>query len=138
MKRTNTIVMVIVAAAVLIAAYAVGLLIRHARTQRGTPDAARTPQTLVDQHAPGGRRVGREPPVDTRPQKEALLEKVNSMTEEEKRKFTQEQVLDRVNAKSSRGPSRRPSAQEQTKTLQGTSTRETEKSGAEPNTAGRK
>jgi hypothetical protein len=126
MKHMNIVISAIVIAAVLIAAYAVGLLVRHARThndQSGSlaasiaEDAAL--QAKAGQQAPGSRRPHQEGPTpeQVRQQREQLLEKMKTMTEEEKRKYTEEEVRKRFGT-GDRGPSRKLSPQERERLMQ--------------------
>jgi len=88
MKVSNTVVTVIMVAAVLVFAYGVGLLIRQARTgDRPVPavtDAGKTQRT-----GPGTPRANDTPEARAQVKKARAqaLEKMSSMTEEEKEKF---------------------------------------------------
>lgn len=107
MKQTNMIITIITIATVLVAAYAIGLLIRQARMSAKTDDIATTAQIQARQQLPA-RGGSRQVQTDDLAQKEAMLEKMKNMTEEEKRKFAEEQVLKRVDAGRREGSLRRP------------------------------
>jgi len=125
MKHMNIVVSIIIAAAVLVAAYAVGLLVRHARTPDShavlvTEDSAAF-KARVAQQLPGGssaRGADGNLPAEIRQQREQMLEKMKTMTEEEKRKFTQEQVRNRFSAAGRKGRSRTLSPDELAKMMQ--------------------
>jgi hypothetical protein len=116
MRHMNIVVSVIIIAAVLVAAYAVGLLVRHIRTQNNpsgslaasVAEDAATLQARTEQQAPGARRPRRAEgptPEQIRQEREQLLEKMKTMTEEEKRKYTEEQVRKRFSAAGDKGQS---------------------------------
>lgn len=105
MKHANIVVSIVIAAAVLVAAYAVGLLVRHART----PDRPRAVETedltafkaQVAEQSPGGvNAAGADANLAAQLQqeREQMLQKMKNMTDEEKRRFTKEQVLNRFSA----------------------------------------
>jgi hypothetical protein len=99
MKHMNTIVSVIIAAAILVAAYGVGLLVRHARTPSGQHERAAVMPTespaaikaRIAQQLPGGSARGGDSKLSAEVEQKnrQMLEK---MTDEEKRRFTEEQV----------------------------------------------
>jgi len=102
MKHMNIVVSAIIIAAVLVAAYAVGLLVRHARMHGlSGPTAAETFKAQVVRQMPGGRYprgADGNTPAQVRQQREQTLEKMKHMTEEEKHQFTEEQVRKRFGA----------------------------------------
>ena len=129
MKHMNIVVSVIIIAAVLVAAYAVGLLVRHIRTQNNrsgslaasVAEDAATLQARAEQQIPDARRSRRDEgptPEQIRQQREQLLEKMKTMTEEEKRKYTEEQVRKRFSAAGDKGQSRKMSPQERERMMQ--------------------
>ncbi len=113
MKHMNVVITVIIAAAVLVAAYGVGLLVRHART----PDRQSGPAgTLTEnpailkmrlaQQSPGGRLAGSadsNQAARIQQERALMLEKTKNMTKEEKRRFMEEQARDRFSAASGKG-----------------------------------
>ncbi len=112
MKHMNIVVSVIIAAAVLVAAYGVGLLVRHARMDG----------QLTATESPGARKagMGRHSPADsnlaaqTRQKREQMLEKVKTMSPEEKRRLMDEQVRSRFDA-GGKGQSHKMSPEEREK-----------------------
>jgi hypothetical protein len=144
MKHMNIVVSAIIIAAVLVAAYAVGLLVRHIRTQNNqsgslaasVAEDAATLQARTEQQAPGGRRPRRAEgptPEQIRQEREQLLEKMKTMTEEEKRKYTEEQVRKRFSAAGDKGQSPKMSPQERERMMQ---KRQILPEGEKPQTAG--
>ncbi|NLH43028.1 MAG: hypothetical protein GX448_14405 [Planctomycetes bacterium] len=135
MKSSNSIVTVVVIAAVLIAAYGVGLLIHQARMGSNTPATSSDANTTkaVQSEAPKGPAPGGGQTKDT-PEVRAqikqrhaeMIEKMENATQEEKDKF-REQVRERVGGRRSRQP---PKVQEPN------SSQRSEKTVAEPNAAG--
>lgn len=103
MKYMNAIVSVIIAAAVLIAAYAIGLLVRRARIPDSPPGTAAAPNEVTTDPRmalplPGripARSDDAEARATIRQQQEELLAKSKNMTEEEKQQF-REQIRSRV------------------------------------------
>lgn len=108
MKSSNTIVSVIVIAAVLLAAYAVGLLIRQARMGNTQPPVAtdakealrQQHQAAVAPHAPG---VGQTAPAPAdaaalKQERALALEKRDSLSEAEKQQL-REQVRERFSSR---------------------------------------
>jgi hypothetical protein len=90
MKVSNTVVSVIVVAAVLVFAYGVGLLIRQARTGGSHgPMPAEVNNPMLRQTGPGaaGAKDTPEERARWREAKANANEKMNSLTEEEKAKF---------------------------------------------------
>lgn len=103
MKHMNIVVSVIIAAAILVAAYAVGLLVRHARTPDGQLESAavtpiESPATLkarVAQQLPGGGSAGAADAnlaARSQQEREQMLERMKGMTKEEKQRFTMEEA----------------------------------------------
>jgi hypothetical protein len=101
MKHANAIVFVIVAAAVLVAAYAIGLLVRQARVPHTGPDerVAATPNEVAvtgagsDRYGPGrGRRrdLAQGQPTVTAQEQTEMLERMSNLTEEEQEEFRQQ------------------------------------------------
>lgn len=90
MKHLNVVVFLIAAAAVLVAAYAVGLLVRQARTTNVEPAA----QPLAGPNAPAGPRINRSRAEPTPEERAALkdrraqqLARMQNATEQEKQEF---------------------------------------------------
>ena len=101
MKHANTIVFVIVTAAVLLTAYGVGLLIRQARMQHVGSDqhAAAAPNdtasgpAVADDYGPGrGRRqrLAEKDPAQVKQERAEMLEKMSNLTEAEQEQFRQQ------------------------------------------------
>lgn len=100
MKHTNTVVFVIVTAAVLLTAYGVGLLIQQARVRHvgpeghaaaGPNDAA--PMAVADDYGPGhGRRqrLAEKDPAQVSQERAELREKMSNLTEEEQEQLRQQ------------------------------------------------
>jgi len=93
MKHANTVVFVIVAAAVLLTAYGVGLLIRQARMSHVEPDRQTVAapndtapsEAMAEDYGPGRGRRQRsvdEDPVKVKQQRAEMLEKMSNLTEE--------------------------------------------------------
>jgi len=112
MKHANTIVFVIVTAAVLLTAYGVGLLIRQARMQHaghagpeqhaGAPNDVTPSQATADDYGPGrGRRqrLGEKDPAEVKQERAEMLEKMSNLTEAEQEQFRQ-QVRERFSGRS--------------------------------------
>jgi predicted RND superfamily exporter protein len=124
MKHMKVVVFVIIVAAVLIAAYAVGLLVRHARMndkQTGQDTATQDLQAQMGQQSPGGRyphATDEKTLTQVRQQREQTLEKVKNMTEEEKRRFIDKQVRDRFSVSGGREKSRKMSPEDREKLMQ--------------------
>lgn len=144
MKSSNTVVTVIVIAAVLIAAYGVGLLIHQARSgnspgasgtdvnriESGTADSSQRPRPGQTKDTPEARAKLKE-------QRAEALKKMESATEEEKAKF-KEKIREQVGGRRS---TQKPDASSDT--AQGhpprqdpNTTQNTDKTGTEPNAAG--
>jgi hypothetical protein len=93
MKLSNTVVSVIVIAAVLVSAYAMGLLIRQVRTggHVAQPPSAgnEAPAGAKVPHGPGEARTKDTPQERTqlKEEKAQAIEKMSSLTEEQKEKF---------------------------------------------------
>ncbi len=99
MKQMNTVTTVIIMAAVLVAAYAIGVLVREIRMGR---IPAGSDVTVLDRGTippgPGTGRTGAVKPADPeeiRKEKEKVLKKMSNLTEEEKERF-KAQVRDSV------------------------------------------
>ena len=97
MKLSNTVVSVIVIVAVLVSAYALGLLIRRARTGATRVQAPAevnqvSRQTAVASHRPGEERTKDTPEerAKIKDRKAQALEKMNALTPEEKQEFREE------------------------------------------------
>jgi hypothetical protein len=124
MKRMNIVISIIIAAAVLVAAYGVGLVVRHARTQSRQPvpatvgESPATVKAMVERQRPGG-KAGR--PVDanmaaqTKAEREQMIEKMKNMTKEEKRRFMDEQVGKQFGTPGAKRPLRELSPEERDK-----------------------
>jgi hypothetical protein len=133
MKSSNTIVTVVVIAAVLIAAYGVGLLIHQAR-MGNAPSPTATDSNLANtastaartDPAPGGGQTKDTPEIraQVKEQRAEMIEKMENATEEEKARFS-EQVRARVSGRRSTPPSKVQEPNSSPKT------------GAEPNATGR-
>jgi hypothetical protein len=140
MKSSNTIVTIVVIAAVLVAAYAVGMLIHQARTGNspsGTEANDVRSETAMP-HGPGGRtQDSPEARAKLKEKRAEALEKLESATEEQKTQF-REEVRRRFDAR----PDKRPAQQlRQTPPMQPSpqdpNTGPTsEGTGSEPNAAG--
>ena len=128
MKYMNIVVSVVIAAAVLVAAYGVGLLVRHARMhdRQSGPSALTamndpaTVKAVTDKQRPGGQAGRAADPnlaAKTKAEREKMLEKMKNMTEEEKRRFIEEQVRGQVGHAGDRGKLRELSADERAKIM---------------------
>jgi len=99
MKISNTVVSVVVIAAVLIFAYGVGMLIRHARTGGSQPPSPTQAKDAASSQRPGptAARTKDTPEERMRLKEERTqaLEKMNSRTDEEKAKL-RDQVIKQV------------------------------------------
>jgi hypothetical protein len=120
MKQVSTVTTVIIAAAVLVAAYAIGVLVREIRMgSRSTgSDVA-----VLDQGAtppgPGTGRAGAvksADPLETRQEKEKVLKKMSNLTQEQKERF-KAQVRDSVTP-SGKEQNRNPILRERDKRIQ--------------------
>lgn len=100
MRYTGVIISVIIAAAVLLAAYAVGLLIRQGRIENqqtgpqtvAAPNETAEPGAMIEDRMPGPPRTRRDADVDRSQVKQARaeqLERKSNLTEEEKEEFRQ-------------------------------------------------
>ncbi len=129
MKHMNIVVSVIIAAAILVAAYAVGLLVRHARTPDGQLESAavtpiESPATLkarVAQQLPGGGSAGAADAnlaARSQQEREQMLERMKGMTKEEKQRFTMEEARKHFGAGGTRSEPRKMSPEEREKMLQ--------------------
>jgi cell division septum initiation protein DivIVA len=91
MKISNTIVSGIVIVAILLSAYGLGLLIRQARTGSGRnqPPVEARDATAARPHAPGGPQTGdpAQARAKLKDQRAQDIEKMNSLTAEQKQKF---------------------------------------------------
>ncbi len=129
MKHMNIVVSVIIAAAILVAAYAVGLLVRYARTSGQSGSAVAVPienpaalQSKVAQQSPGGRPAGGADAnlaAKARQESERMREQMKGMTKEQKQRFTTEQARKRFGAGARSGP-RKISPEEYERLLQKT------------------
>ncbi len=146
MKSSNTVVTVIVIAAVLIAAYGVGLLIHQARLgnspspassgadanriESGTADSSERPRPGQTKDTPEARAKLKEKRAE-------VLEKMESATEEQKAQF-KEQIREKVGGRRSAQKSDASSdtAQGHPSKLDPNTTQNTDKTGTEPNAAG--
>ena len=124
MKHKNTVVTLLVAAAILLGAYGIGLLVRQARMDARQREAAaeemKAHETTVGQQVPGSgrtRRADAKAHADTRKQKEQMLTKMKSMTQEQGRELVEERVLDLVGAREGRGRFRELSEEERGKVM---------------------
>ncbi len=100
MKHLNVVVFVVAAAAVLVAAYAVGLLVRQARTPNVEPPSQEVsePNAVTSQDAvAASRRAGRGSKEPTEEERAAArqaraeqLAKMQNLTDEEKQQFRDE------------------------------------------------
>jgi hypothetical protein len=128
MKYMNIVVSIVVAAAVLVAAYGVGLLVRHARMhdkQSGpsaiaAADDPAAVKAMMDKQRPGGQAGHATDPNLTaklKAEREKMLEKMKNMTEEEKHRFIEEQVRSHVGGTSGRGRFRELSPEERDKIM---------------------
>ncbi len=95
MKSSNTIVTIVVIAAVLIAAYAVGMLIHQARTG-DAPSGSEANSVTATPHGPGTGRPQDSPEAKAKlkEKRAEALEKLESATEEQKAQF-REKVRER-------------------------------------------
>lgn len=146
MKSSNTVVTVIVIAAVLIAAYGVGLLIHQARLgsssspgssgtdanriESGTADSSQRPRPGQSKDTPEARAKLKE-------QRTEALKKMESATDEEKAKF-KEQIRERVGGRRTtrKSDASADAAQGHPLTQDPNATQKTDKTGTEPNAAG--
>jgi len=98
MKSSNTVATIIIVVAVLIAAYAVGLLVRQARVGRSQPVASEANEAVIRQgtaklsHAPGAGRAQGTPEqrAQLKDQRAQALEKMAAATPEQKEQFRQQ------------------------------------------------
>jgi cytoskeletal protein RodZ len=100
MKTSNTVVTGIVIAAVLVFAYGLGLLIRHART--GGPQPGEADKTAVDTRAAQAKEA-LEARIRNKEKRAEANEKVNTATPEEKEGFRNRVVKDVTNRRGGRG-----------------------------------
>ncbi len=146
MKSSNTVVTVIVIAAVLIAAYGVGLLIHQARQgdsplpassgadansiESGTADSSQRPRPGQTKDTPEARAKLKEKRAE-------VLEKMESATEEQKAQF-KEQVRERVGGRRSteKPDASADSAQGHPQQQDPNTKQNNDGTGAEPNAAG--
>jgi hypothetical protein len=105
MKHRNTVITVAIIVAVLLAAYGIGMWVRHVRIEHLREKAAAENKALaekmVTQQMPGGRRSAEDEQkrrAEIRKQRELQMEKVKAMTDEEKHKFVEEQVRSTTSA----------------------------------------
>jgi len=141
MKSSNTVVTIVVIAAVLIAAYAIGLVIRQARTGNAPSEATEANEALIREgtaklsHGPEAGRAKDTPQARTQlKEKHAQeLEKMNAATDEQKEQFRQ-QV--REGFRDRRGTTGTLSTQRPAAVRDPNTKSNSEKTGAEPNAAG--
>ena len=100
MKTSNAVVTVIVIAAVLVFAYGLGLLIRHART--GGPQPGEADKTAVDTRAVKAKEA-LEARIRNKEKRAEANEKVKTATPEEKEEFRNRVVKDVTNRRGGRG-----------------------------------
>ncbi|MEN6335284.1 MAG: hypothetical protein ABFE01_13625 [Phycisphaerales bacterium] len=131
MKSSNTIVTVVVIAAVLIAAYGVGLLIHQARTgntQAPAPTSVNDVRTAQEAARPGPGGGQKKDTLEMRQklseERAKKIEEMKNASPEEKAKF-REQIREQVSGRRSKQP---PKVQEPNSS---------QKAGAEPNAASR-
>ena len=163
MKVSNTIVSAIVVAAVLVFAYGVGLLIRQARTGGSHGPAPAEVNNTASSRRPGpGAAREKDTPEERARLKEAkakAIEKMNSLTEEEKEKLRNQVIRQVGGRRGGKGRQNLSSQERQAQTIktpsqpesgpakedvnapaspgENTSTKpSTEKSGSEPGKAG--
>lgn len=113
MKSSNTVVTIVVVGAVLVAAYALGLLIRQARVS-DTPSSTVSPAEVNEArlreaaYEPGtGRpKQTQEARAKIKEQRAQILEKMETATDEEKARV-REQVREQVNTQPDRKVARR-------------------------------
>lgn len=123
MKYANVIITVIVAAAVLIAAYAIGLLVRQARAPHADSQSAVagandvTPPIHVGPGQDRMQSVGKPTPAEVKQQREETLEKMGNLTEKQKQEF-REGVRNRFSGGDGRGRYRGLSPEERQKLQQ--------------------
>jgi len=120
MKRMSTVTTVIIAAAVLVAAYAIGVLVREIRMSRAPAgsDAAVADQGTTPPGPGTGRArfVKSTDPVEIRQEKEKALKQMSNLTEEQKERF-KAQVRDSVTP-SGNERNRNPALRERDKMMQ--------------------
>jgi len=127
MKHMNIVVSIVIAAAVLVVAYGVGRLVRHARTDRlsgpsavtATDDPA-TVKGMMDKQRPGGQAGRTADPnlaAQAKAEKEKMLEAMKNMTEEEKHRYIEEQVRSQVGGTGNRKQLRELSPEERAKIM---------------------
>lgn len=142
MKSSNTIVTVVVIAAVLVAAYAVGMLIHQARTGN-SPSGNEANNVTVMPHGPGTGRTQDSPEARAKlkEKRAEALEKMESATEEQKAQF-REQVRERFGARRDEKPAQAPPSQPAQapgtppSTPDPNAKQSSEGTGSEPNAAG--
>lgn len=122
MKHMNILVTLVVAAAVLVAAYGVGLLVRHTRSQHKPVIKADDPavrEAMLAKQRPGG-EAGRGSDPNAAAQlaaeREKMQETMKNMTDDERRRVIEEQVRNEVSTATGRRQSRSLSAAEREKT----------------------
>lgn len=141
MKSSNTIVTIVVIAAVLIAAYAVGLVIRQARTGHSPSEASEANEALIREgtaklsHGP---EVGRTQDTsrtrtELKEKRAEALQKMETATEAEKEQFRQ-QMRERFHER--QGTSGTLSNRQPGVVRDPNTKSNSERTGAEPNAAG--
>jgi hypothetical protein len=127
MKYTNVIVSILIVAAVLVAAYAIGLLVRQARMEDVQPQASVVEHTDtadteakmgIERQLPGARPAQPlESPAQLKDKREQTVKAMSNRTEEEKRQLTTKQVRSRFSA-AGKGRNRNLSPGEREKVMQ--------------------
>ncbi|MEN6427160.1 MAG: hypothetical protein ABFE13_17535 [Phycisphaerales bacterium] len=150
MKSSNTVVTIVVVGAVLVAAYAVGMLIRQAKTGNSSSSSsatevndARLREAKANlSHEPGTGRTKetQEAKAELKEKRAQFLEKMESATEEEKAQI-REQIRQRVSTQPGQKVVRRPLPKQMkpaaVPAAQDPNGSESEKkAGSEPNQAG--
>ncbi|MGE5296591.1 MAG: hypothetical protein ACM3VT_17360 [Solirubrobacterales bacterium] len=145
MKSSNTVVTVIVIAAVLVAAYGVGLLVQRARQGNSRPatsgvvDANRTSGKAEALQKPGMGQTGDTPEsrAKVKEKRAEALEKMESATEQQKKEF-REKVREQVGGKrTSQTPDANADVAQDHPPIQDPNTKQNRGgAGAEPNAGG--
>jgi len=151
MKSSNTVVTIVVVGAVLVAAYAVGLLVRQARTgdsSSSSPSATEANEARIREetakltHEPGAQKKKdlEQARAELKEKRAEALAKMESATEEEKARF-REQIRERFTAqpdqKAALKPRPRPAPTAAAPAAQDPNASQSpDKAGSEPNRAG--
>ncbi len=141
MKSSNTVITIVVIAAVLIAAYAVGLVIRQARTGHAPSEASEANEALIREgtaklsHGPEAGRTRDTPQARTelKEKRAEALQKMETATEAEKEQFRR-QMRERFHER--QGTTGTLSTQRPGLVRDPNTESNSEKTGAEPNAAG--